>query len=259
MSNFKTQVETFSVNRAVEALKVNKANRPLSKHTVSTYAKAIERGEWLLNGEAICFDEKGNLVNGQHRCHAIIMCKKPIQTVVVYGAQDGSFKTYDTGKRRGGADAMALEGYKNHITLAAAARALLMLDSGASWKSFTNTQLLDAVKEHPAIGYWVREFITSKAKHFMTSLFPGVLTIASERHGSELMNEFLSRVASGTNLSAGDPALVLRERFINRTRGRQFHVDVALGFCIKAVNAEILGNRIQVLRMSPDETFPILV
>ena len=260
MKSLETKTVKFTVNDAVEALKRNRINRPVSSFTVRHYTEVIKRGEWKLNGEAIIFDWDGNLVQGQHRCHAVIAAETPIETLVVRGADPKSFYTYDQGKNRSGSDVLAIHGNVNTRALAAAARAILRIEqTGAGFRKYTNTQIVSAVEEHATLPYWVREWVGSKAKKFMVSSFPGVLTLASERHGSELMLNFLSRVSEGTGLRNNDPAFVLRERFINRIRGRQIHSDIALGFCIKAINAEVQGKKIQILRMSPDETFPELV
>ena len=49
--------------RAKEWLKHNKNNRPFKKRAIKEYALSMRQG-WLLTGDTIKFDDKGDIKNG---------------------------------------------------------------------------------------------------------------------------------------------------------------------------------------------------
>lgn len=53
-----SKVETITPQIAQEYLAMNERNRPIRNSRVIMYADAMLRGQWQLNGEAICFDVK---------------------------------------------------------------------------------------------------------------------------------------------------------------------------------------------------------
>lgn len=63
-------------------------NRNVSGNVVSRYARTMEGGDWLLNGEAIVFSTNGTMMNGQHRLNACIASREPLKILVVVGVPD---------------------------------------------------------------------------------------------------------------------------------------------------------------------------
>lgn len=81
-------------------LEKNPYNRNISRRTVETYAEAMRRNEWHSNGESICFDEDGNLINGQHRLAACVLANAPFCSTVVTGVLKQDSYIYDKGRNR---------------------------------------------------------------------------------------------------------------------------------------------------------------
>src|SRR5439155_2662819 len=59
--------------------------RKLDRRQVDKIKIAIQRNEWRLNGAAIVFNERGDLIDGQHRLTAIAESGRPVQSLVVTG------------------------------------------------------------------------------------------------------------------------------------------------------------------------------
>lgn len=255
-----SQVEHITPDFARKALQFNTKNRRIDNKTVNRFIGAILRDEWLLNGEAIIFDCNGNLLNGQHRLTAVIAAGKSITSVVVRGVQSGVFQTLDGGKKRSATDVLSLSGYKSSRTLSSAARAIVRLESGHSaFASITSTVIVQTVKDHPSLTAWVDLFRNSKAEKFLPASFVGAVCLASERHGEEKMTRFFSQVSDGIGLTEKDAALILRDRFITKSKNERFKDDVALAFCVKAINAYLTGAEIKRLLMRSEEAMPQLV
>jgi hypothetical protein len=77
--------ETVTPKKAMEWLKRNIANRPLSPVTVNNYARAMSDRAWKLNGDCVRFNGNGDLVDGQHRLTACVKSGQSFETYIVRG------------------------------------------------------------------------------------------------------------------------------------------------------------------------------
>jgi hypothetical protein len=253
------EVETINPEVAKHMLESNKINRALSNHTVEKYMRAMERGEWKLNGEAIIFDVAGNLANGQHRLHACIKSGIPLETLVVRGVPEDSFKTFDGGKNRNAADILSVSGEKNTVALASAARAYLMTElSGRKRFEITSTQIEHTVKSNRSLSKIVGAYV-GHTPRILPASFCGVVAQVERLHGESISTPFLEKAVSGLGLSKDDPEYILRDKFLNKKYGVGVTSESGRAYMIKAANAKIQGRKISLLRMSEDEAFPVLI
>jgi hypothetical protein len=84
-------------------------NRKLSPSKVLQYAKAIKQGEWII-GDALKFDNKGLLCDGQHRLSAVVRSNIPTEFVITVGYSHESAQVFDRGKPRNLVDVASLRG-----------------------------------------------------------------------------------------------------------------------------------------------------
>lgn len=100
INNLSAVVENIGPETARKYLMMNTNNpRKINWHVVHAYAEDMKAGRWVLNGEPICFDENGNLRNGQHRLYAIIRAGVVVQTLVIRNIASGC-TLYDYGLKR---------------------------------------------------------------------------------------------------------------------------------------------------------------
>lgn len=125
-------VEEITPAIAEAYLQHNKNNRHANMAQVKYYAEQIKKGNWKLNGEPICFDENGNLTNGQHRLMACVMAGIPFYCLVVRNTEEGSAATYDQGKKRSAGDVFAICDILNSTRTAALVRRYHTLREGRS-------------------------------------------------------------------------------------------------------------------------------
>lgn len=126
----KMTVEEITPKMAAEYLKFNTDNyRKLMRSVVIQYAEAMKAGRWVLNGEAIEFDEDGILVNGQHRLAAIVYSKKTITMPVIRGVAKG-IKLYDVGSSRTAQQIAVAEGLDTNSIIISAANIIVHQFSG---------------------------------------------------------------------------------------------------------------------------------
>lgn len=252
----RTSQITLTPAMATQFMAKNTNNRPLSKATVRLYAAAMKRGEWKYNGDSIRFAASGVLIDGQHRLAAVIASDVPIVTDIIEGLPEDVFKTVDGGKRRVGGDILSIAGEKNTNVLAAAARAFSRVYLSADPTAMTSSYLSSVVNDHPTLRWWSSKYAASKCKAFMPSSFVGVCAAYSEKYGTEPISIFFDSVADGVGLEKGSPALVLREKFMERKRGQSFGQELILAYIIKAMNAYVTGKKLGILRMFDNEKFP---
>ena len=256
----KTEVTKLTPQLALRLLGTNTTNRPVSKATVERYERAIKRGEWALNGEPIIVFGNGNLGDGQHRCMAVARTGIPIDVVIMYGVDSDTFSTLNGGKPRNSSDVLSINGEMNSRHLASAARAYLSSSlSGRDVYCITSAQLTKCVEDHPHLRYWVQRYCSNKKAKLIPSSLCGYMAIASEKHGIERLDPLFDGISTGANLNQGDPALVLRERFIAQTKVSRISAGHARAFVVKTINAHVLGKKLTFLRFADGETAPKIV
>lgn len=220
------QVERITPAIAAHYLNQNEKNRRLSRTVVSRYVEAINRGEWVVNGEAIKFGWNGNLLDGQHRLRACILADKSIDVCVVRGLDPEVFKTLDEGKGRKGGDCLYVLEYPNPLALAAACRMLFAYERGwtgyvRGYRKVSNDELLGVIKRHrklvPFSGVYMKKPVFSRLIPHSVGMFAFyVASMIDENEAFRFFTEF----ATGRYNRPGDkhPPKVLRERLEQTAR-----------------------------------------
>ena len=130
LNHIKSKIEVKAINLtpniAKELLKSNyQKQRNISESRVNAYAQDMLSGSWVLNGETFALDQNGMLLNGQHRCTAVVKSGITIPAIFVTGLSTESFKTIDQGFLRSMAQILTIDGYKSSALLASLARTVI--------------------------------------------------------------------------------------------------------------------------------------
>lgn len=220
---YPVRVEVCAITPANAAALLNKNthNRPLDMKRAERLSQAIQRGEWVLNGDAIRVSASGVLLDGQHRLTAILMSGKTCQSLFVTGLDDGVMHAIDTNRKaRGAPDVLALLGKKNCNVLASAARQLVAYEKfgnptlvdGAAVLSVE--QIVSVVEQHPGLEDAVARSCSVRpwCKKFLTSSLTGFADYLFTKDDYEASLSFWAGVEKGVSLEEGSPILQLRER-----------------------------------------------
>lgn len=128
--------------------------RKPSTAVVAMYAVDMENGRWVEGtGDAIRFNKQGQMIDGQHRCLAVIESGCCITVTVIEGLDNEVFMVLDRGKKRTAANVINGGNANNR---AAIAKVLIALNNGTS-----NAQIIGgnaSKKEHPISATEVAEF-----------------------------------------------------------------------------------------------------
>ena len=112
-SNLKPYANCFLVNvtpeLAREWIADNNFNRPLKPRLVSEYARQIRSGSWRRTHQGIAFDERGVVIDGQHRLWAIVESGQTVPLLVFLNENPSAHESLDNGRVRSHLDVVRLE------------------------------------------------------------------------------------------------------------------------------------------------------
>ena len=250
---------TVSPQMASDWLASAHPNRPVSRARVKTIARAIQAGLWQLNGQTLVLCPEFRLLDGRHRCLAIVDAGQSVQTFVVCGIDPVFFATMDQGGQRSGADVRSIAGHPQAQTLCSALRWL--------WR-YEHQQMLHATI--PLLDYELPSYL-SQHQMIVSSLSwglmlkalvpPGVATMLHMRmhvKDPRLAKAFFLGLAQGVELTADDPVYQVRERFLHERR-ELYHTAVVerAAAIVRAWNCRRTGRPMTQLKRSGDSAqFP---
>ncbi len=261
------EVVDLTVKLATELLANNDGNRKLSARRVSTLAATIARAGWEFNGETIIVDNEGHLLNGQHRCAAVIEAKTPIKVLMVRGVPRKVFATIDNVKSRSAADVLTAGGTSVGGNTTAATLRLVwqytlgVLCSTSAQHQPSNSDIMAASKDFPGA---IESVVWARRHKFLGNATVAFMHWVTTRGNRSEAEKFWDHVEFGENLPRNDPALRLRERLLaghpTRQRGDAFSllqlimrawVNHLSGIQAEFLRTNILDNR--AMRNNKDE------
>lgn len=239
-----TQVMTITPAIAKAMLASMDKNRPLSPKRVKMYIAMMERGEWDLNGESIIFNTKGQLVDGQHRCHAVIGSGVSIQALVVRNVEPKAQASMNTGYKRAAAHVLNMRGHSNATTAAATVRWILDYERPEGLTTarefYSNKRIATELEARPNITASVSVTASWKLVGIVPPSAIAFCHYIFSQKDRDLADNFFARLSSGESLRRGNPILTVRQRLIraslNRVGGPQFRID-QIELLIRAWNA----------------------
>lgn len=255
-------------------LQSNGLNRTIRPSRVSVMADIMRRDGWFSNGESISFDTNGILVDGQHRLAACVASGLTWwRVVVVLGVDPAARPAVDTGLKRSAGDNLTMRGERYASQTAATLQIWFAYYEGhmirnESYRSVLNHQeVLDFLEVWPGIRRSV-EFAARTISGKRGALMPAdaaFVHFAIQEVGGATRSEadtFIESVINGTDLSAGDPILALRNRLLDDRRAstRGYREPIAkrnrLALVLKAWKLSSEGRNRKVLRFDASEPFP---
>jgi hypothetical protein len=185
----------------------------------------------------------------------------PVQSVVVRNIQESAFDAIDTGASRSVADVLSIHGYGNRISLAAQARALMLIEAtghylaggrSAGSQLVTAARALAYVQAHPEVVEALRLGYAVKTAGLMggAAMWGAAFTLFW-RIDQAALHEFVEKLSTGADLGLDDPILRLRNRQVadkaqrgdNSEAGR----EVLLALIIKTWNFWRRGEKVKQL------------
>jgi hypothetical protein len=135
-------------------LKTNFRNRPVTPDTVLSYARDMALGRWQPTHQGIAFNDRDELIDGQHRLIAVIKCGLTVRMMVTFGlpseiegAEVTTMDCVDRGRTRSVADQLKIQhGLKDGGKIAGIASAVAHLCVGERVRRMSVGQTLDVYR-----------------------------------------------------------------------------------------------------------------
>jgi len=259
-----TSIISLTPELAAQLLKNNVANRPMRRDYVAMLAAAMRRGVWQLNGDAVRVAKSGRLVDGQHRCLAVLQSGVTIQVMLVTGLEDSVFATIDRGLGRSVGDTLSISGETNANKVAAVLRlAHVYKNSGNPFSTGrsnqpTTQQLVELLEAEPGIRASVRWAISAKwLKKIVTLSHLGFCHFVFTKNNPFAAESFLGALESGVGLQDDNPILLLRNRLIDSHSSKDRIVDeYRMALMFKAYKYSRDGVRLKTLRVRTEGRGP---
>jgi len=259
------KVENIGPREAQQMLAQMGNNRSLSRSRVDSLAEGIDRGEWKLNGETVIIDADGNVIDGQHRLHAIIKSKRSVPVVVVRGVRPDAIDTIDTGKSRSLINVLQLTGI-GYAGRVGPVVSLILVSRKFNTFNLAGHQTR-TIQEAEALLQDEPEIIGAVQKVDLWMTRSGIgrqAVVAALFYMASLVDEsdadaFFQAVAYGEGLVASDPAYMIRSRMIlDRTSRAKLTNQELAALIIKAWNAYRKGTKIKKIGWRASDGFPVM-
>lgn len=198
-------------------------NRFVSIHHVRKMTHAIRSGNFPLTGQPLLFSN-GTMLDGQHRCHAVIEADLPIDVLVVTGVEADVFSSIDQGKARTASD--FLDHPRRHA-LVSAGRLLYARDvqiaNEREWRGIDcppqdrpdNAEILRYVREHETLittAEWLPDYRQATKLSPPSPLI--TLAVLFRDLSQDDATSFFESLATGADLASDDPVMHLRAKLI---------------------------------------------
>ena len=114
-SDVKISIETIDKRKALEYLDKNfKFNRSITRRSIENYANQMRNGDWVLSWDAIAFNTKDELINGQHRLSGLIEANTSCEFFVIRNLPHKTAQYSDNGRKRTQSERITIAGTPMH-------------------------------------------------------------------------------------------------------------------------------------------------
>lgn len=231
-----TRIVSITPEIAEKLLERNVSNRHVNKINVKVFASEMTKGKWQFNGEAIVFDNNGDLRNGQHRLYAIIDSQTTQLMLVITGVLPDSFATMDIGGRRNGSDILSIKNIMDPKAVSALCKFVYTFKnakfSGTQHanRTLSNTEIFDYyetlgdVTSSIEFGTTIHKDKSAVIKPLNKQQLCGFHYIFSEKN-PEQASEFLKGIFYGTSLDADSPILAMRNKLLKAKQNKNYRIS----------------------------------
>lgn len=225
-SSIHSEVVEITPDIARAWLDKNEQNRRVSRSRVVLYARDMANRSWGLTGDAIRFDTRSRLIDGQHRLLACIQADTSFTTVVIYGLEPQSKDLIDTGLTRSIANMLQVQGIPNATIVGGMLRLVIAARKEPIYVSGkvrpTHAEIAATHEKHPAIGQCA---VTGKIPKSISAIQISFLNYVASKYlarGKEAQC-MISVIKTGVPAYDEDPIHQFREKIINISSLEMLH------------------------------------
>lgn len=251
-------------------LERNVMNRAISKPKMDQYRISMNNGDWSMTGDTIKFDNQNNLIDGQKRLMALIESNVNDVAFMICAGLDRNevFTKIDRGQNRTAANDLEFLGVQNSTLISTMIKNITLFkkqsygDRGGSSRVMTRKEMIDFHMEHKDLLQKRASTAGSFYKKSGCLVKPGIIAslyyMFAEK-SEEAAKDFFDKFATGFNLDADSPILVLRNKIMKSKSNNKDRLTQAeiVKYMIIAWNKYRSGEKVKVLKIVPDAPIDI--
>lgn len=248
LPDWTTEVVWLDVELATELLKSEVRNRGRKKTRLDRLVADLENGRWGMETPTlIVIDRDGRMIDGGHRCEAVIQTGKPIPVIMVSNVAREAAETLDAGVMRSLLDQLVMRGENDLVhpgVVGGATRCLAQEEKGIRMGERWSPGVPALVKAYEQRGHRMKPYaqdayrINGEVKFGSPSVFLAHFFLMHEAD-PEHAPEFFRRLETGLHLTnKKDQIVQLRRRFLAQDSGSRRGIDPVFngGLLRKAFN-----------------------
>jgi hypothetical protein len=159
----RTQWIIVTPELALKWLTNNVRNRTVSDDVVRAYARDMVNGEWVYTHQGLAFNDKDELIDGQHRLQAVILANIEVRMMVTFGLPSEiegremtTMDAVDRGRTRSVADQLKIQhGLKNGSVIASICNSIAPICSSERTRRLSVGQTLEIYRAFESPIHWV--------------------------------------------------------------------------------------------------------
>lgn len=243
---------------AEEWLKRNESNRNLRPKHVSKLARAMEQGEFHFVGDPIRFGTDGRVLDGQHRLFAVMRSGTTHEMLVIFGLDGDTQQYMDAGKPRTTADQVGLQLGKSAASVwSSVVRLLVRWDAEDLLSNIlvpTDPEVIAFIRENDTeLERAVRRAKATYSTVRGSMAVSGAAYFQAEQIDPVRAASFWGQLATGENLSKGDPVFVLRDAMLRRRNTQRWTQVEELAAYVRCWNFARTGRTLSRLTLTRGE------
>ncbi len=244
-------------------LENNFRNRRLDDDTVAAYARDMRGGVWVSTHQGIAFNDRDELIDGQHRLHAIIRAGMTVRMMVTFGLPSviegremTTMDAVDRGRTRSVADQLKIQhGIKDGSAIAQIAATLGSTCCGERTRRLSVQQTLEIYRafEEP-ISYVLLQRPREVGLRSIGVLAGFAFALATEEGfagGATPIAKIWRRVVTGEGCKPGMASTHLRAFLTSAEAKLLFRSTnrACVELVLEAIHLDLLGRRIERLEL----------
>lgn len=231
----------------------NGVQRRVSDKNVDKIAGAIERGEWMFNGETIVIGENGQIVNGRHRLLACVRANRAIVTLIVSGLPKPAeaFDRMDQHKPRSIADILGVHGFRDEAVLSSTVRLVachaspFWTVSGVTRYALSPVEAVRVAESHKGLARSL-EFTKERDIPLSHSVAAGLHYLCALKDKA-LADVFFDALIHSEGLRKNEPVTLANHRIVRD--GKKIRREHAIFYVVRAWNMTRGGERSDRMRL----------
>lgn len=247
-------------------LEVNFRNRRLDRDTVTAYARDMMNGVWVPTHQGVAFNDRDELIDGQHRLQAIVECGRTVCMMVTFGLPSiiagkemTTMDAVDRGRTRTVADQLRIQhGIKDGGVIAQIAATLGSTCCGERTRKLSVQQTLEIYRTfQESIDYVIMQRPEAHGLRSVGVLAGFAFALASEEGfagGGTPIAAMWARAITGLGLVAGMPITHLRTFLVSEEAVLLFRSTnrACVELVLQAVFLESKGKPIEKLELGTE-------